>query len=1241
MCRLMAYMGGPILVADVVLWPDRSIIKQSYDAKERKIDKSLPSHLAHGHLNADGHGLGAFFAGETTPFVFTSITPAWNNENLSRLSCKITSPLIFAHVRAAYPGMPVSEQNCHPFQWGRYLWMHNGVVGGFMQIRRQLLAVLGDTAYDAVQSFHSDSSVCFALFLHHLPDMCKPQPPYMLLRAMEEVVKTITAVQKAAGIIETSLLNFVMSDGATMIATRFAWPEMETPASLYYAEGSSFQRVDESNPADLASAGSNARSAASSSISGEGEYCLTYREVGTRVVIVASEPITRSAADWVAVPHNTALVISREKNGFINVIRTPIAAGAAHARQEEVARCLDAVSGAAEAASRPWTARRKGKVAGGGHLQPSPEQPGGNLTSLMQDSSRVAEHRLTGHAGAVLSMAIHDNRILFTGSSDHTIKVWDLELCKCMRTLTGHGKPVQRLALAQGCLVSTAGRRVRIWDLTTYRCLRTLHTPNECGTLGALLVSPAAVLYVGGQDSSVHAFKLDTHAGDVSGDAMAAPQTSTSGQDGHCGAVHTLAMCKNYVCSAGADAMIRIWTQEQLNLVSILRGHRGSVLTLHAMGGLLLSGGRDNVIRCWDMDALVCRRTLTGHKDDILSISGCCEPDTSAGPVSLAEPGSPTPHPWYDSAHACGRAALVASSSADATVRIWSATCWSCLRILAATPRPEVPLADPSPFITVAMSSRYTIAGSRDGVVRLWLGEELYSRSLQTALSATCSASLTTSGSLADLLNGEAESVRPRKRVRGGRAGQVERELEATLRTFTAMPTVSCDPTRREACFQGAKFLAHLLESIGAEIKICRPVEDKNPVVIGRIGRDDRPTVTFYGHYDVQPAMEREWLTDPFEMNAIDGYFYGRGVSDNKGPILGFVYAVKELLEEGKGCGGSLPVNVAFVFEGEEENGSAGLREAVEANLLWFEGTQLIVISNTLWVGEQVPCLTYGMRGMIAASVEVRGPAKDVHSGNDGGALREPLVDLTAVLASLVDSANNIKVPGFYSHVRQDMLEPALARLDCPQGAAEFDLHSYQASLGVPTLLKAASKRELLTTRWCKPTLSVVDVKVGDNLGADDSGYRFGPTRFSVIPRSAIGNVSIRFVPDQNAQDLITSLRVHIKQEAQKLGTSNTICLHVKSVGDWWEADPKSKLFRLAERALHREWGLKPLFVREGGTMPVASALEKMLGAPALLIPFGQSSDNCHLANERMQRSNLIHGKNCIKHLLEEMASPP
>lgn len=449
---------------------------------------------------------------------------------------------------------------------------------------------------------------------------------------------------------------------------------------------------------------------------------------------------------------------------------------------------------------------------------------------------------------------------------------------------------------------------------------------------------------------------------------------------------------------------------------------------------------------------------------------------------------------------------------------------------------------------------------------------------------------------------------------------------------------MSNDPSLAEHCFRGAKFLLRLLESMGAEVKLAQPVEGKNPVVLGRIVVDPAlPTVTFYGHYDVQPAHEPEWQTDPFEVTSVDGYLYARGVSDNKGPILAFVYAVKELLEGGGSLAGGgdgtqgLPVNVAFLFEGEEENGSIGFRDAVMQNVRWFEGTRAVLISNTLWVGEHRPCITYGMRGMIALSVEVRGPVRDLHSGNEGGVFSEPLADLNKVLASLVDSRNNICVPGFYAGVRDNMLSAAMERM---RTSSEFSLEGYRQALGVKELSAGRSEEELLTARWCQPSLSVVDVRVGTAEEEENAHYRFGPTRFSVIPRAAVGKISVRFVPDQDAGDLIERLKAHMQHEFAKLRSGNSISIKVHSVGDWWESNPQSSLMRMAEEAVAAEWGEMPLLVREGGTMPVASALEKMLDAPAVLLPMGQSSDACHLANERIRRVNLLHGKNVVKKLL-------
>ena len=167
--------------------------------------------------------MGWYKEGDPEPAVFTSILPAWNNNNLSRLADKVSSRLIFAHVRAAYPGMPVSEQNCHPFVYGKYMFMHNGNVGDFWHVRRKLLANLREDVYNACQSFHSDSAVCFAVFLNQLDDLEHEYTPLELCNKMNDTLKVVQEACAADGeeSAENSILNFVVSDGKTVVATKF------------------------------------------------------------------------------------------------------------------------------------------------------------------------------------------------------------------------------------------------------------------------------------------------------------------------------------------------------------------------------------------------------------------------------------------------------------------------------------------------------------------------------------------------------------------------------------------------------------------------------------------------------------------------------------------------------------------------------------------------------------------------------------------------------------------------------------------------------------------------------------------------------------------------------------------------------------------------------------------------------------------------------------------------------------
>jgi predicted glutamine amidotransferase len=324
--------------------------------------------------------------------------------------------------------MPVSEQNCHPFAHGTYLFMHNGVVAGFLAIRRRLLGELSDGAYNAVQSFHSDSAVCFALFLHHLPSMTAPQPAEALLRALQATIATVARVQAEAGITDTSLLNFVVSDGATMVATRYVSNDAEQPASLYYAEGSGYERsAHQSEVAAATSAaaavvraggGADAGPGAGGAVrggvvAGEGDYHLAYGGTGARVCLIASEPVTERASDWTEVPKNTALVVCREKGALLTMITAPLTSLGEHPRQAEVQRCLEAVTAAAGIRSGAPPARLGSLTAAdllhaeaeAGGVPATPRlgaagrggAPGSQLDLLLDGGgARVEEHRLTG-----------------------------------------------------------------------------------------------------------------------------------------------------------------------------------------------------------------------------------------------------------------------------------------------------------------------------------------------------------------------------------------------------------------------------------------------------------------------------------------------------------------------------------------------------------------------------------------------------------------------------------------------------------------------------------------------------------------------------------------------------------------------------------------------------------------------------------------------------------------------------
>ncbi|KAI7954186.1 hypothetical protein MJO28_006733 [Puccinia striiformis f. sp. tritici] len=304
MCRLLIFKGEPIVLAHLITKPSHSIINQAFDSRLR---------LDARPVNADGFGVGWYDPGveNSTPCVFQAITPAWSNRNLHRLAEKICSPLVFAHVRASTSGA-LSEENCHPWIYGSLLWMHNGHIAGFKKFKRELQTDLSDEFFHFPQG-NTDSEWAFALFLNELSKVADPKSvsfPYTLLKeTMLMTIKRIRELCSQAGISEPSLLNFAVTDGQSVVATRYVNSSTDEAASLYFSTGTSFEAAIDGHPSDDCHGSLEAA-----------QYRMKKCDKRERIVLIASEPLTFEKTDWVEIPCQTVIIVTPK----MNVLQFPI-----------------------------------------------------------------------------------------------------------------------------------------------------------------------------------------------------------------------------------------------------------------------------------------------------------------------------------------------------------------------------------------------------------------------------------------------------------------------------------------------------------------------------------------------------------------------------------------------------------------------------------------------------------------------------------------------------------------------------------------------------------------------------------------------------------------------------------------------------------------------------------------------------------------------------------------------------
>lgn len=427
--------------------------------------------------------------------------------------------------------------------------------------------------------------------------------------------------------------------------------------------------------------------------------------------------------------------------------------------------------------------------------------------------------------------------------------------------------------------------------------------------------------------------------------------------------------------------------------------------------------------------------------------------------------------------------------------------------------------------------------------------------------------------------------------------------LTYALSKFVSIPSVSNNFSCREDCRQAAIWLKKCLNQLGAPASLIPTGEGLNPLVLGTFSgtkiesKQPKARLLFYGHYDVISAPAEGWDSEPFQMSGRNGYLYGRGVTDNKGPILAVACAVAHLLATR-----SLGVDVVFLIEGEEESGSAGFGDAVRKHKDLIGHIDAILVSNSTWIGEDTPCITYGLRGVVHCAIEISSSLPDMHSGIEGGAVVEPLLDMVHLLATLTDGQHQARIPGFYDQVRQ-------------QTEAEKVLYNQLANI---TGRPAAS----LSSRWREPSLTIHSIEIS------------GPKNATVIPGTIKSQVSLRIVPDQDLDSIANSLCLHLENSFKDLKSPNKLDVNVKHTANWWLGQLDDFWFKALESAVQDEWGMEPLRIREGGSIPSVPFLEKEFGCHALHLPMGQSSDQAHLPNERISLDNLRRGKSVVERFL-------
>jgi acetylornithine deacetylase/succinyl-diaminopimelate desuccinylase-like protein len=438
------------------------------------------------------------------------------------------------------------------------------------------------------------------------------------------------------------------------------------------------------------------------------------------------------------------------------------------------------------------------------------------------------------------------------------------------------------------------------------------------------------------------------------------------------------------------------------------------------------------------------------------------------------------------------------------------------------------------------------------------------------------------------------------------------------LKDYLAIPSISALPQHKDDVRRCAEWTAEEMRRIGLQ-NVRLEETPGHPVVYGEwLGAAGAPTILFYGHYDVQPVDPVNlWTSPPFEATVRDGEIYARGAADDKGQVFMHFKAVEAHIRQS----GGLPVNMKFLIEGEEEVGSANLDNFIRAHKDLLQA-DVVVISDSPMFDRGIPSICYGLRGLAYFQIDVRGTKSDLHSGSFGGAVANPGMVLAQILAQMKDKSGRVKIAGFYDDVVELRPEERAEFAKLP-----FNERKYRQDLGAPKLF-GETGYTTLERIWARPTFEVNGLLAGFT----------GDGAKTVIPAVAMAKVSMRLVPNQDPDKIAALFDDYLQKVAPKTVEIKLTRMHG---GKPWMTAFDNPFVQAAGRAIEKGFGQRPVFNREGGSIPVVATFQEELGLPCVLFGVGLPDENAHAPDEKLDLGNFHNGIIASAYLYQEIGALP